>query len=69
MAPLVESILTRFGTQEAILVTASFSFACCVSGLLMKPLPSSQTTTEAEEKQPLLEIDSGRASSISSSSR
>ena len=65
MAPLVECMLANFGTQGAILVTASFSLACCISGILMKPIPTVETVMEVEEQQYL--IDSGRASSISSS--
>ena len=67
MAPLVECMLAHFGTRGAILVTASFSFACCFSGMLMKPIPTVETHIEVEEQQCL--IDSGRASSISSSGK
>ena len=67
MAPLVENMLSHFGIQGAILVTASFSLACCISGLLMKPLPTPESCSEIEEQRSLL--DSGRASSISSSSK
>jgi len=64
MAPLVEFMLGRFGTQGAILVTAGFSAACCISGLLMKPIPVVENFIEVEEQKCL--IDSGRASSTSS---
>jgi len=64
MAPLVEFMLGRFGTQGAILITAGFSAACCISGLLMKPIPVIENFIEVEEQKCL--IDSGRASSTSS---
>ena len=67
MAPLVEFMLGRFGTQAAILVTAGFSAACCISGLLMKPIPVVENFIEVEEQKCL--IDSGRASSTSSLSK
>ena len=67
MAPLVEFMLGRFGTQGAILVTAGFSAACCISGLLMKPIPVVENFIEVEEQKCL--IDSGRASSTSSLSK
>ena len=65
MAPLVETVLNHFGIQGAILVTASISLACCISGFLMRPLPTIEPSSEeAGEGQSL--TDSGRASSCSS---
>ena len=64
MAPLVEFMLGQFGTQGAILVTAGFSALCCISGLLMKPIPLVENIIEIEEQKCL--IDSGRASFASS---
>ena len=67
MAPLVESMLSHFGTRGAILVTASFSLACCISGMLMKPIPTVETIIEVEEQKSV--SDSGRASWDSSSGK
>ena len=67
MAPLVECLLGQFGTKGAMLMTALFSLACCFSGMLMKPIPTLETQIEDEEQQYLL--DSGRASSLSRSSK
>ena len=65
MAPLVEKVLAHFGIQGAILMTALASLACCISGSLMRPLPTADSSNEeVGEQQPL--IDSGRASSCSS---
>ena len=63
----MECMLAHFGIQGAILVTAGFSAVCCISGLLMKPIPLVEYEKEVEEQQCL--IDSGRASSLSSTSK
>ena len=44
MAPLVELMLSKFGSKGAILVTASFTAVCGISGLFMKPVPTIEKT-------------------------
>merc|ERR1719510_558670 len=57
MAPLVELMLSKFGSKGAILVTASFTALCGISGLFMKPVPTIEKTAKIK-KQYL--VESGR---------
>ena len=44
MAPLVELMLSKFGSKGAILVTSAFTAVCGISGLFMKPVPTIEKT-------------------------
>ena len=57
MAPLVELMLSKFGIKGAILVTASFTALCGISGLFMKPVPTIEKTAKIK-KQYLVESGS-----------
>ena len=48
MAPLVELMLSKFGSKGAILVTASFSAVCGIMGLFMKPVPTIEIAVNIE---------------------